>query len=201
MDVLKLTPKHRQFLRAIKGKGEIESVKKLCEEIGLDFNFVKGFIKSGLIQDWIDFEEMTKATYALTKLGSNSEYVVGYRLLEKLDEGVANIHSLQESLGNKTLAEDYAKLKKEGVVAEEGSTFVLKKNLSQEYKRRQEAFSLIKGGKLEAIVGDNVIRWLVANSFVCEKKQSDCRVREKPALKELNLPEPITRLTSEMLSS
>jgi phenylalanyl-tRNA synthetase alpha chain len=71
LDVPQLTGKQRQFLLLLQQQDSVESLRSHCALHGFDFNFIKGFLLSGVLEGYVQWQEHSQATWVLTQKGQD----------------------------------------------------------------------------------------------------------------------------------
>jgi phenylalanyl-tRNA synthetase alpha chain len=204
LDISRLTQKQQQFLILLQTESLIPSLHQFSIYHGLDFNFAKGFVLSGLLADYVEVEELTETQWVLTSKGEASDRTIpGFKLVEQLSQGIALVEPLQTILGA-SFSVDYGALRREQVVDMQGegaskTIVVLLPELLTQFQQRQITFAVVRAGQP---TGDrDGLAWLEAQSLIRQEVRQDYGIRAKPTLQSLEIRPIITRLTRDLLLS
>jgi hypothetical protein len=118
IDTTRLTEKQRQVIRLFQERSEISSTILFCKEHELDFNFVKGFLLSGIFEGYLKITNSHKDAFILSSKGKKiGQHIPGYFLAKKLSiENLLDVTRLQEELGQDCYGKDFGALKKEKII-------------------------------------------------------------------------------------
>jgi phenylalanyl-tRNA synthetase alpha chain len=206
LDVTQLTGKQRRFLLLLQQQESVESLRSHCAHHGFDFNFIKGFLLSGALEGYVQWQEHSQATWVITPKGQElNGSLPGFLLAEQILQGTTNWVSLQTSLGP-AFSINFGALRREAAVdvmgqGEEARINVLKPGILRDYENRQKVFTAV----LEQVPVSNVdghhLEWLQQQGFIAQKVELDYRLMVLPALNTLELKPLVTALTSDLLLS
>jgi phenylalanyl-tRNA synthetase alpha chain len=210
-----LTEKQRQVIRLFQENSKILSLRSFCERHGLDFNFVKGFVLSEIIKDYLDIEDLSEDSFVLTKKGTKiGQCIPGYSLADRIIRyDLLDVSQLHQDLGQDYGA-NFGALKKEGAIEVaakpngdkenevQRKITILDKTIVEKFIQRQEIFSTIR--EQENIYFEDVneeLKWLVRQKFVEKKSVDDYAITVKPELQNVAIKKLVTLLTNELLIS
>lgn len=212
LDTTQLTGKQRQFIQSLQGGQTIESLRSHCKIHGLDFNFAKGFLLSGMLDGYVQLRELAKEAWVLTEKGQALKGPIpGVALAEKLRRGVNEVETLQTLLGANFSLNFGALRREKGVDMRPDPAFsqaknpptivkVLRPEVLKAYQERQELFEAIASG--QPIKGDSVhLAWLRQQGYVAQKQTVDYRLTPLADLQGMTLQPMVTALTSDLLLS
>jgi phenylalanyl-tRNA synthetase alpha chain len=204
LDLPQLTGKQRQFLLILQQQNTVESLRSLCTHHSFDFNFIKGFLLSGVLQEFVQWQEHSQTTWVLTPKGRDlNDILPGFLLAEKILRGTNNWASLQAALGP-AFSLNFGALRREAAVdvmgkGEEARINVLKPGVLRDYETRQQVFeAVVQNAPIDPV--NNVhLTWLQEQGFITQKVEPDYRLMVLPALQNLDLKPMVTALTSDLL--
>jgi phenylalanyl-tRNA synthetase alpha chain len=211
IDTTRLTEKQRQFIRLLQENPKISSLLVLCDESKLDFNFVKGFILSGILDEYAEISHLPKDSFTLSNKGKKIDgFISGYTLARKFSkENSLSVSHVQQELGQDSYAKEFGALKKENVVEikieKDGTQPMLYCTSSaaiQKFINRQEVFSEVVTGQLE-INSENQseIEWLVEQKLIEKKIVDDYAITINPEFQNIEVKNLVTILTKDLLIS
>ncbi|PZU99168.1 MAG: phenylalanine--tRNA ligase subunit alpha [Leptolyngbya sp.] len=214
LDLLQLTGKQRQFIELLQRQHVVESLRSLCAQAGFDFNFINGFLLSGALNGYVQWQEHSQQTWALTVKGEDIGGVLpGFPLAERLLRGMGdggaspggNRAQLQAELGP-AFSLHYGALRREQAVDlidgdGEGTVAVLKSSVLGAYQQRQGVFSAIAAGKVLDASAASSLEWLQQQGYIVSRVETDYSLTVLPALQTLDLGDVVTTLTSELILS
>lgn len=200
-----LTGKQRQFVQLLQGQETIASLRSLCAANDLDFNFIKGFVLSGVLDDYVQSQAIAQEDWVITVKGEEiAGKIPGVALAEKLLQGVIEVSTLQQDLGE-VFSINVGALRKEQAIAlqEQGERKVievLKPELLLTYQRRQQAFEAIaQGQSLAAFQAEQ--DWLHHHHYIAPNADVDYALTIQPQIQEIPVQPLVTSLTSDLLLS
>ena len=206
LDLPQLTGKQRQFLLVLQHQETIESLRSHCAHHGFDFNFIKGFLLSGALEKYVQWQEHSQTTWVLTPKGKdlNGE-LPGFRLAKQILEGTTNWGNLQASLGP-AFSLNFGALRREAAVdvmgqGPEARINVLKPGVLRDYENRQAVFNTIAQAAGAQPDHRRHLEWLHGQGYIVQNIELDDRLIVLPALKSLELKPVVTALTSDLLLS
>jgi phenylalanyl-tRNA synthetase alpha chain len=212
IDTSRLTEKQRQVIQLLQENSRVPSLRSFCESHDINFDFVKGFILSDIVSDYLEINDLSKEYFLLSNKGKKvGRYIPGYALARKLSiEGLFNVSELQEELSQTAYGIDFGALKKAKAVQLETGNDESEKRIHindslilQKFLERQEIFSQIStsqylydnsGNQLE-------LEWLVREKLVDKKLANDYDVTAKPELQNILIKKVVTILTNDLLVS
>ncbi|MFQ4135890.1 phenylalanine--tRNA ligase subunit alpha [Nodosilinea sp. PGN35] len=214
LDLLQLTGKQRQFVDLLQRQQSVASLRSLCAEAGFDFNFINGFLLSGALDGYVQWQEHTQQTWVLTAKGEDVNGVLpGFPLAERLLQGMGdggafprgNRAALQAELGS-GFSLNYGALRREQAVDladgdGEGVVTVLRPSVLAAYQQRQAVFRAIAAGEPLDRGGTASLEWLQQQGYIASRVELDYGLTVLPALQALDLGEVVTTLTSELILS
>ncbi len=206
LDLLQLTGKQRQFVELLQQHHRVESLRSLCTHHGFDINFINGFLLSGALEGYVQWQEHRQQSWVLTAKGEELRgQLPGFALAERLLQGVTDRAQLQAELGP-AFSLNYGALRREQAVDmadgdNEGRVVVLKSAVLVAYQQRQLALAAIArsqpGEELPAASMD----WLQQQGYVTRRVESDYSLTILPALQTLEMTDVVTALTSDLILS
>jgi phenylalanyl-tRNA synthetase alpha chain len=205
LDPTQLTGKQRQLVQLLQTHTQIPSLRSLCQQHDLDFNFAKGFLLSGLLDQDLQLQELTEEVWELTARGQSLNGAVpGFRLSQKLAQGQTEAQALQQELGEAFSLEFGALRREEAVDMMATDTTktiaVLDPTLFERFKARQTVFEAIDREQLQ--VEDEVsLSWLVQQGLIVKKQTQDYQIGVNPTIQSIVLESSITALTGDLLIS
>ncbi|NEP16357.1 MAG: phenylalanine--tRNA ligase subunit alpha [Leptolyngbya sp. SIO4C1] len=207
LDTRQLTGKQRLLIQQLQPQQTIESLQQFCRQRAIDFNFAKGFLLSGVIDDWVQLQALSETAWVLTDKGEALQgRLPGSNLVDKLQRGVSEVSQLQMLLGQ-TFSLAYGALRKAGAIDMQGSEgekeiVVLDAEKLSTYQQRQASFAAIAQGAASPDTYPDVhLDWLQQQGYIAEKTATDYRLTISPRLAQLDLQPLVTALTSELLLS
>lgn len=206
LDIPQLTGKQRQFLLLLQQHPAVESLRSHCAHHGFDFNFIKGFLLSGVLEGYVQWQEHAQTTWVLTPKGQGLKGVLpGFLLAEQILQGTTSWVSLQASLGP-GFSLNFGALRREAAVdvmgqGEEARINVLKPGILRDYENRQKVFTAVVEQTPISPVDGHHLEWLRQQGFIAQKVELDYRLMVLPALNSLELKPVVTALTSDLLLS
>lgn len=206
LDLPQLTGKQRQFLLLLQQQETVESLRSHCTHHGFDFNFIKGFILSGALEGYVQWQEHSQTTWILTQKGKDLDgRLPGVQLAEYILKGTTNWARLQASLGP-SFSLSFGALRREAAVdvmgqGNEARLNVLKPGVLRDYENRQKVFVAVIHNSPVDSVDEHYLGWLEDQGLITQKVEPDYRLTILPALKTLELKPVVTAITSELLLS
>jgi phenylalanyl-tRNA synthetase alpha chain len=206
LDLLQLTGKQRQFVELLQGQQTVESVRSLCAQAGLDVNFINGFLLSGALKGYVQWQEHTQQRWVLTTKGEDLGGVLpGFPLAARLLQGLGDRAALQADLGT-AFSLHYGALRREQAVDladgdGEGVVVVLRPAVLGAYPQRQRVLGAIAAGHP---LGDDAtasLDWLQQQGYITRRVEADYSLTVLPALYSLDLGDVVTALTSDLILS
>ena len=206
LDLLQLTGKQRQFVELLQGQQTVESVRSLCAQAGLDVNFINGFLLSGALKGYVQWQEHTQQRWVLTTKGEDLGGVLpGFPLAARLLQGLGDRAALQADLGT-AFSLHYGALRREQAVDladgdGEGVVVVLRPAVLGAYPQRQRVLGAIAAGHP---LGDDAtasLDWLQQQGYITRRVEADYSLTVLPALYSLELGDVVTALTSDLILS
>lgn len=205
LELTQLTGKQRQFLQLLQSQDRVPSLRSLCEQHGFDFNFIKGFVLSGALDDYIQREDRAETRWELTPKGQDLDGPLpGVQLAEFLAQGALSLPVLQERLGEKFSVNVGALRKEQAIALHDGDgekqIQILRPEILSLYAERQAAFGAIAQG--ETIPDDSPhLDWLQKQSYIVQTVDQDYALTIGRSLKDLDLRPVVTLLTSDLILS
>lgn len=207
LDPLQLTGKQRQFIQHLQPHTTLPSLRQYCTTHQLDFNFAKGFVLSGVLDEYVTWQELTDDTWYLTPKGHDvlPEGLPGVSLADKLRRGVTEVDTLQALLGS-DFSRHYGVLRRDRIVdmqVQDAAKImvVLQPERLPDYQERQAVFEAIAHGHPLPTAGLSHLNWLHDNGYITQKTTQDYTLTLSPNLQDLDLQPVVTALTSELLIS
>jgi phenylalanyl-tRNA synthetase alpha chain len=206
LDLLQLTGKQRQFVELLQRQQRVASLRSLCAEAGFDINFINGFLLSGALEGYVQWQEHRQQTWGLTAKGQELAGVLpGWALAERLLEGARDRATLQAELGH-AFSLSYGALRREQAVDladgdGEGIVAVLKPAVLKVYRQRQAVFGAIAAGRPIPDGAIASLDWLQQQGYIANRGESDYSLTVLPALGDLALGNVVTALTSDLILS
>ncbi|PSR17153.1 phenylalanine--tRNA ligase subunit alpha [filamentous cyanobacterium CCP3] len=205
LDLRQLSGKQRQFVELLQQRQTVESLRSLCAQAGFDINFINGFLLSGALDGYVQWQEHTQQTWVLTAKGEELGGVLpGFALAKRLLAGTRDRATLQAELGH-TFSLNYGALRREQAVdladgEGEGVVTVLKSSVLGAYQQRQTVFAAIAAG--QGVDGAaSSLDWLQQQGYIASRGESDYSLTVLPALQTLELGDRVTALSSELILS
>jgi len=206
LDLLQLTGKQRQFVALLQSQTQVDSLNALCVQHGFDVNFINGFVRSGALEGYVQWQEQAHPTWGLTPKGQDLDgQLPGMALAERLVQGITDRHTLQAELGT-AFSLHYGALRREQAVDladgdGEGQVVILKSAVLVAYQQRQALLTQIATGQGTVEAHSASLDWLQQQGYVARHVDVDHRLTVLPALQTLTLSDVVTALTSEMILS
>jgi len=206
IDGNQLTGKQRQVVLLLQQRAalqipqgsQVPSLHLFCQQHDLDFNFVKGFLLGGTLDESVEAQEIPNETWVLTSKGESGE-VIGFLLAEKLLQGINQLELLQIQLGL-AFRLHYGALRKENAVnmiTQAGAKVVevLDASVLENFRRRQAALQ-------DLTSADSADRhWLAEQGLIMQSGEVDYALAIAPTLQNWDIKPLITTLTSDLLIS
>jgi phenylalanyl-tRNA synthetase alpha chain len=209
LDLTQFTGKQRQFIQLLQNhlqhQQRVASLRSLCADHDLDFNFIKGFLLSGILDGYVQWQEQSQDTWEITPKGQELDgEIPGWPLAETLLQDITAVIALQERLGDR-FSINYGALRKEQAVdiQEQGDTKVitiLKPEVLSLYAQRQAVFAAVLTGGAIAPNSPH-LAWLQHQSYVTCKSDQDYALTLLPELDKLDIRPVVTLLTSDLIIS
>ena len=198
IDGNQLTGKQRQVVQLLQRHSQIPSLHRFCQQHELDFNFVKGFLLSGTLDDWVQVQDIPNETWALTPKGASGE-VIGFPLAEKLLQGSNQVELLQTQLGQ-TFSLHYGALRREnavdmGAIAGVKVIEILDPTVLESFRQWQAALQDL------ANANPSDRHWLAEQGLIAQSGEIDYVLAIAPTLQSLDIKPLVTSLTSDLLIS
>ncbi|MBE9157281.1 phenylalanine--tRNA ligase subunit alpha [Nodosilinea sp. LEGE 06152] len=214
LDLRQLSGKQRQFVELLQQQQTVASLRSLCAQAGFDINFINGFLLSGALDGYVQWQEHTQQTWVLTAKGDELGGVLpGFALAKRLLAGTRDRATLQAELGH-AFSLNYGALRREQAVDladgdGEGVVTVLKAAVLGAYQQRQAVFATIhaaaaSGGGASKPLDDSAaasLEWLQQQGYIASRVESDYSLTVLPALQTLELSDRVTALSSELILS
>jgi phenylalanyl-tRNA synthetase alpha chain len=206
LDLPQLTGKQRQFLLLLQQQQQVESLRSLCTHHGFDFNFINGFLLSGALEGYVQWQEHSQTTWVLTPKGSDQAGILpGAHLAAELLAGTTAWASLRSTLGP-AFSLNFGALRREAAVEITGQgdgalVTVLKPGVLREYQTRQQVLTAVaQDGPVDPHHTAH-LTWLQEQGYITQKVEPDYGLTVLPALENLDLKPMVTALTSDLLLS
>jgi phenylalanyl-tRNA synthetase alpha chain len=211
LDLTQLSGKQRQLLRLLQeqlpSRTAVKTLRSLCSEHHLDFNFVKGFLLSGLLAGYVDWEELAQTRWTLSDKGATlGGQIPGATLAAQLLQGVTELDALQQEFGQ-AFSVNYGALRKEQAVDLQSSSVqgpklvqVLRPEILKCYQERQAVFAAI-AAQHPVPPNSPHLAWLQQQSYITPQSDLDYSLTLQPRLATLDLKPLVTTLTSDLLLS
>jgi phenylalanyl-tRNA synthetase alpha chain len=201
LDTRQLTGKQRTFIQSLRGQQQIESLRSHCATHQLDFNFIKGFLLSGALDKYVQWQELPETTWVVTEKGQQLKGLLpGYPLAQKLNQGITATEALQSDLGE-SFSTNYGALRKaQAVDMVKGHITLLKPAVLEAYQQHQQTFVAVLQNVAEAQPPEQ-LAWLQEAGYITQHTDLDYALTLSPSLDNLNLQPLVTTLTSDLLLS
>jgi phenylalanyl-tRNA synthetase alpha chain len=204
LDTAQLTGKQRQLIQSLQPLQRIESLRSHCADHALDFNFAKGFLLSGVLSGYVQWQEQDHKTWVLTPKGEElAGQIPGIALVDKLRRGVTEVETLQTLLGP-AFSIHYGALRKAQAVDMQTLTpesprliVVLKPEVLDLCRRRQDVFETLPN----PVADTPELAWLEHQGYVAQQSDPDYRLTVSPQLQRLEIQPLVTAMTRELLLS
>jgi phenylalanyl-tRNA synthetase alpha chain len=197
LDIALLTGKQRQVVQLLQLQSQVPSLRNFCQQHDLDFNFVKGFLLSDSLRDYVQAQELSKQTWTPTTKGRSG--VPGAALADRLLQGKDQFEGLQAELGE-AFSANYGALRRENAVdigTQAGTRVitVLSPQVLGLFRQRQAALNEI------AYAESAQIAWLAGQGLIERSGEQDYQLAIAPTLQSLPIKPLVTNLTSDLLIS
>jgi phenylalanyl-tRNA synthetase alpha chain len=211
LDPTQLSGKQRQLIQLLQqqlpSRPAVASLRSLCAEHHLDFNFVKGFLLSGVLAGYVDWEELAQTHWTLSDKGATlGDQIPGAALAAQLLQGVTQLDWLQQELAD-AFSVNYGALRKEQAVDLQSLPVqrtkvvqVLRPEILKLYQERQVVFAAI-AAQQSAPLNSPHLAWLQQQSYITPQSHLDYCLVLQPSLATLDLNPLVTTLTSDLLLS
>jgi phenylalanyl-tRNA synthetase alpha chain len=210
VDPTQLTGKQRQFVQRLQAVQRIDSLRHFCDREGVDFNFIKGVLLSGALDNYLTWHRQTPAPeptlWRLTAKGLDLVGgIPGAALAARLLRGEMAIAPLQTALGDR-FSHELAALRKVQAVKVQGKapnkTLVVQKpELLAQYPHHQAVWAALKDGEELSPAAVASLEWLGDEGYALPQASEDYRVQALDTLNALDLQPVVTTLTSDLLLS
>jgi phenylalanyl-tRNA synthetase alpha chain len=206
LDLLQLSGKQRQFVDLLQQQQRVESLRSLCTQAGFDINFINGFVLSGALDGYVQYQEHPQQRWMLTAKGEDCNGVLpGFLLADRLLQGITDRATLQRELGT-AFSLNYGALRREQAVDladgdGEGVVVVLKSSVLGGYQQRQRVFAALAAGQPPMEGTAASLEWLQQQGYITSRVESDYSLTVLPALQAQQLGHVVTTLTSELILS
>lgn len=206
IDLQQLTGKQRYFVQLLQRQPVVASLRSLCADHHLDFNFINGFLLSGVLEGYVQWQEHSHQTWSLTpKAEGVGARLPGVALADQLLQGVRDRAVLQATLA-KDFSINYGALRREQAVDlqdgdGEGTVIVLKPAVLAAYQQRQVTLSAVAAGAAADQISPASVEWLEQQGYLSRRVENDYSLQVLPALLNLELSDQITSLTSDLIVS
>jgi phenylalanyl-tRNA synthetase alpha chain len=151
LDIALLTGKQRQVVQHLQTRcsvvlSHLPSLRDFCQQHELDFNFVKGFLLGGALDEYVQTQALSDGAWVLTAKGQSGD-IPGFALADKLLQGMTQIEELQAELGQ-AFSLNYGALRKENAVDMETrdgmrAIAILAPQVLENFRQRQAALRSI----------------------------------------------------------
>ncbi|MEL6135889.1 MAG: phenylalanine--tRNA ligase subunit alpha [Cyanobacteria bacterium J06628_6] len=205
VDAQQFTGKQRALVQSLQAYQRVESLRSHCQTHGLDFNFAKGFLLSGALDDYLQWQEKTNAVWALTHKGTAlNGRLPGATLAAKLQRGIVEVSTLKTLVGA-DFSLQFGALKSAHAVdiVERNGTKIVQAQADQvlvDYLERQDVLDAVSAGQTVAPQNPH-LAWLEHQGYISQKTDTDYLLTVQPSLKDLDWQPVVTSLTSELLLS
>jgi phenylalanyl-tRNA synthetase alpha chain len=205
LDLPQLTGKQRQFVQLLQQQSVVESLRSLCSLHDFDFNFIKGFLLSGTLDGYVQWQERSKEAWVLTPKGAALDgQVPGVRLAALLLAGNTDRDSLQAELGD-AFSQSFGALRKAQLIDFQSDNdhliTILEPESLREYQERQRVFDAIASTQPLPANSGKHLEWLQQQGYIALKVEPDYRVTVQPTLQTIEIAPVVTALTSELILS
>ena len=206
LDLSQLTGKQQQFIQILQQQSQVDSLRSLCEQHQFDFNFIKGFLLSGALAGYVQWQENAEKTWGLTPKGKDLKGLIpGVTLAERLLDGITDVPTLQADLGDR-FSLNYGALRKVQAVDLQGQSDrktvqVLNAAVLGQYRQRQQTFrTIVEGQPLSEAATPN-LDWLDDQGYIEPNVEIDYALTVLPALNAIAIQPVVTNLTSDLILS
>ncbi|MEB3314297.1 MAG: phenylalanyl--tRNA ligase subunit alpha, partial [Cyanobacteriota bacterium] len=205
LDLQQLTGKQRQFVQLLQRQAVVDSLRSLCQQHQFDLNFINGFLRSGALEGYVQWQEQLQSCWVLTAKGESlAGALPGAALAELLLGGVQDRALLQARLGSQ-FSLNYGALRREQAVElqdgeGEGWVQVIKPAVLAAYQQRQAtlvAIAVDPGAEPHPLS----LEWLEQQGYIHRRVNTDYRLQVLPSLQALELGDQVTALGSELILS
>ncbi|WP_353260106.1 phenylalanine--tRNA ligase subunit alpha [Prochlorothrix hollandica] len=208
LDPALLTPKQQHFIQLLQQFAPVSSLRQLCRDQGLDFNFAKGFLLSGLLDPWVRLEAQPSEIWEITPQGQRLQgHLPGDRLGQLLRQGFTTVADLQEQLGSDFSGEYGALHQAQGVTLVTDDHGIASLKITQppvleDLNRCQALFAALQADPSPTDQLDpEPLRWLQDQGWISLDRDLDYSLHPLPPLQTLELSLGVTTLTSDLLLS
>jgi phenylalanyl-tRNA synthetase alpha chain len=205
LDLQQLTGKQRQFVQLLQGQTVVDSLRSLCQQHRFDINFINGFLRSGALESYVQWQEELQSRWVLTSKGESlAGALPGAALAELLLQGVHDRAVLQGHLASQ-FSLNYGALRRDQAVElqdgeGEGWVRVIKPAVLAAYQQRQATLMAIAANQL-AETHPLSLEWLEQQGYIQRRVNTDYRLQVLPALQALEMGDQVTALSSELILS
>ncbi|XGB43371.1 MAG: phenylalanine--tRNA ligase subunit alpha [Nodosilinea sp. LVE1205-7] len=206
IDLQQLTGKQRYFVQTLQRQPVVASLRSLCAEHHFDFNFINGFLLSGVLEGYVQWQEHSHQSWSLTpRATATGARLPGVALAEQLLQGIRDRSLLQAALAQ-DFSVNYGALRREQAVElqdgdGEGTITVLKPAVLAAYQQRQATLSAIAAGATADQISPVSVEWLEQQGYLSRRVENDYSLQVLPALLNLALSDQVTSLTSDLIVS
>jgi phenylalanyl-tRNA synthetase alpha chain len=211
LDTTLLSGKQRHLLQLLQehlsSRTTVNSLRSFCAEHQLDFNFVKGFLLSGVVAEYVTYTEQAQIHWLVSDKGARlGGQIPGVALARQLLQGMNRVDQLQQQLAG-AFSVNYGALRKAQAVDLQALPATATKvvqvrrpEVLQLYQERQAVFAAIT---LHEVVEPETphLAWLQEQGYILPQTDLDYQLTLQPSLASLALPPLVTNLTRELLLS
>lgn len=217
LDPQQLSPKQQQFLQQVQQHQTIASLRAHCLTQQFDFNFIKGLLLSGVLDEYVRYQDLIEETWQLTEKGQALQgQIPGAALAAKLLIGEVDLAQLQAKLAETFSIEFGALRKAQAVVlkteASHKTIEILNPEILASYAERQQCFEAIAQASVDNPAGlaldgtfsnnrEGDLDWLSQQNYIVLAKHEDYALTALPSLAQLKIVSQVTTLTSELILS
>jgi phenylalanyl-tRNA synthetase alpha chain len=203
LDIASLTGKQRQVVQLLQQVPPEQNpirLRSLCQDHQLDFNFVKGFLLGGALDEYVQVTAIANEAWVPTAKGGE---IPGWALADLLLQGSGQWDALQAALGHE-FSLNYGALRKENAVdlVMEGDGRVVKildRQVLEAFQQRQSA--LLAVSQAEPFQWNDTLDWLLEHGWIERDHHGDYEVAIAPALATLTIKPLVTNLTRDLILS
>ncbi|PSB57109.1 phenylalanyl--tRNA ligase subunit alpha [Chamaesiphon polymorphus] len=208
LNTTQLTEKQREVIQIFQKNIEVPDLREFCANNNLDFNFVKGFIGTTLLDNYLKVEDISKNIFVLSSKGRKIDgYIQGFPLASQLnDKNPLDVMQLQKEFGQSNYSIHFGSLKKEKAVEvrTEGDDnsqklYILDRNIIKQFIKRQEVFAEVLIGK--EVSATEELEWLIHQKLVEKKSVDNYSISVNSEIQKLVVQRLITTVTSDLLIS
>jgi phenylalanyl-tRNA synthetase alpha chain len=208
LNTTQLTEKQRKVIQLFQKNAEILDLREFCKKNNIEFNFVKGFIGTTLLDNYLKIEDISKDIFVLSSKGRKIDGCIqGFLLASQLnDKNSLDVMQLQKELGQSNYSIHFGSLKKEKAVEvrTEGDDnsqklYILDRNIIKQFIRRQEVFAEILIG--EEVLATEELEWLIHQKLVEKKSVDNYSISVNSEIQKVIVQRLITTVTSDLLIS